>query len=315
MIGDEHRLTPGYVARHVPPGSRLGLDVAILDIAQDFLLAHLTEAGLFSGMVTFKGGTALRKFFAGSEGRFSTDLDLASTDPDAERHELASLVAEHATCTLGPFRFEATESRNRWSIQVTSEYGNPAVTMKLDVGPPCWLDPEERSFVPTATQDRYGFMLPRIPVMRLEEVLAEKVARLARSSTARDASDLVWVKSTSPHSRFSVELVRRLAILKVWVDNHGLGRAWRPALSPRPFDPEAWLARREEWDDEHIGLLAHPPPALEDLERDLGNYYGWLRDLTDEESRWAAARPTDRGEIIAAIRELPDATLDEAHLY
>lgn len=315
MIGDHHRLTPGYVARHVPPGSRLGLDVAILDIAQDFLLAHLHEAGFFSGMVVFKGGTALRKFFAGSEGRFSTDLDLANTDPDADRQELAALIAEHATVTLGPFRFEARESRSRWSIQVTSEYGNPAVSMKLDVGPPCWIEPEERPFVETATQRRYGFTLPRIPVMRVEEILAEKVARLARSSTARDASDLVWARSTSPHSRFSVELVRRLAVLKVWVDNHGLGSAWRPALSPRPFNADAWLSPRERWDDEHIGLLAHPPPSLEELQRDLVNYYAWLRQLTDEESRWAAALPASKGEIIAAIRDLPGATLGEAHLY
>ena len=161
MIGDQHRLTPGYVARHVPPGSRLGLDVATLDIAQDFLLAHLHEAGFFSGMVVLKGGTALRKFLAGSAGRFSTDLDLASSDPDADRQELAALIAEHATVTLGPFRFEARESRNRWSIQVSSEYGNPAVTMKLDVGPPCWIEPEERPFVETVTQQRYGFALPR----------------------------------------------------------------------------------------------------------------------------------------------------------
>lgn len=33
MIGDEHQLTAGYVARHVPPKSRLGREVAILDIA------------------------------------------------------------------------------------------------------------------------------------------------------------------------------------------------------------------------------------------------------------------------------------------
>lgn len=60
MIGDAHQLTKGYVARHIPRQSRLGPDVAILDIAQDFLLAHLAERDVF-GLVTFKGGTALRK--------------------------------------------------------------------------------------------------------------------------------------------------------------------------------------------------------------------------------------------------------------
>jgi hypothetical protein len=75
------------------------------------------------------------------------------------------------------------------------------------------------------------------------------------------------------------------------------------------------VSPREQWDDEHIGLLAHPPPSLEELERDLANYYAWLRELTDEESRWAAALPASKREIIAAIRALPDATLSEAHLY
>ena len=127
MIGEAHRLTAGYVARHVPPGSRLGIDIALLDIAQDFLLAHFHEAGIFSGMVVFKGGTALRKFFAGGEGRFSTDLDVATVELEADRHEMAALIAEHATVTLGPFQFEALETRKRWSIRVRSELPrNPA---------------------------------------------------------------------------------------------------------------------------------------------------------------------------------------------
>jgi len=315
MIGEAHRLTAGYVARHVPPGSRLGRDIAVLDIAQDFLLAHLHEAGFFPDLVVFKGGTALRKFFAGSEGRFSTDLDLAAVELDVNRQELAGVIAEQATVTLGPFRFEARESRSRWHIRVMSEFGSPSVSMKLDVGPPCWLRPEERPFVETKTQARYGFPLPHIPVMHLEEILAEKVARLTRSAIARDAFDLVWARSNSPHSRFSSDLVRRLAMLKVWVDNHGLGGAWRPALSPRPFNADAWLAPRDPWDDEQIGLLAHPPPSLADLQRDLTTLYGWLRELTEEEVRWGAANRSSKGEVIAAIRALDGGALADVHLY
>lgn len=64
-----------------------------------------------------------------------------------------------------------------------------------------------------------------------------------------------------------------------------------------------------------FGLLAHPPPTLMDLERDLARYYGWLRDLTEEETRWASADPGSRGEVITAIRKLDGAALDDAHLY
>ena len=102
MIGDDHALTPGYVARHVPPGSRIGIDAAVLDIAQDFLLAHLAERGVLGDLVIFKGGTALRKLFAGAQGRFSTDMDLASREPEADRHALAEIIAGEAEVALGP---------------------------------------------------------------------------------------------------------------------------------------------------------------------------------------------------------------------
>ncbi len=314
MIGDEHQLTAGYVARHVPPKSRLGREVAILDIAQDFLLAHLQERGIFE-LVTFKGGTALRKLFAGSQGRFSTDIDLACAEADVDRVALAAIVADECAVTLGPFAFSATRARDRWQIAVASQYGNPTLTMKLDVGPPCWLAPVARGFVPMPTQQRYGFTLPALPCMRLEEILAEKIARLSRKATARDASDLVWIGQTSPHSRFDRARVRRLAMLKVWVDNHGMNPAWNPALGCMPFHAARWLSHRERWDDEQVGMLASPPPSLTALEEDLRGHYAWLADMTEEEIRWGRADARDRGEILAAIRSLEDGALRAAHLY
>lgn len=315
MIGDAHSLTPGYVQRHIPPGSGLGLEVAILDIAQDFLLAHLEEAGVFDELVVFKGGTALRKLFAGSQGRFSTDLDLAALQSGGDRAALAALIAEQARTKLGPFRFEPTCSRGRWQIRVHSSFGNPQIAIKLDVGPPCWLEPERRAFIETPTQRRYGFETPPLPCARLEEILAEKIARLARRATARDASDLVWAATTSPHSRFSRPTVRTLAVLKIWVDNHGLGPDWSPALAPAPFEPERWLSPRGEWDDEQIGLLATPPPRIEELEAQLRRLYAWLADLTEFEARIAQASAADRGEVIRAIQTLPNGNLGSAHLW
>jgi len=210
----------------------VGTDIAVLDIAQDFLLAHLHERGVFADLVVFKGGTAIRKLFAGGRGRFSTDIDLSGTEPNADRR-----------------------------------------------------------------------------------ALAEKVARLSRLSTARDASDLVWAATTAPHSRFSGDMVRRVAVLKVWVDNHGLRPGWVPALAPTPFDPDSWFSPREPWDDEEVGLLAHPPPPLEQLEADLRDNFSWLRELPVEEARWANADPNDRGEVIDAIRSLDFAALRDAHIW
>jgi uncharacterized protein len=316
MIGDAHSLTTGYVVRHVPPASRVGREIAVLDIAQDFLLAHLAEEGVFDSLVVFKGGTALRKLYAGSQGRFSTDIDLAALDPDADRADLRSLIADQCRVTLGPFTFRPEARGDRWLVSVASEFGDPGVSIKLDVGPPCWLAPEPRPFVTAPIHRRYGFDLPDLPCMRLEEILAEKVARLARMSTARDASDLVWAAQTSPFSGFDKELVRRLAMLKVWADNHGIRPGWASALSPATFDPARWFADRgDDWDDEQIGLLAHPPPRLRDLQNNVHRHYAWLRDLQVDESRWARADARDRGEVIRAIQALPAGALGGASLH
>ena len=119
--------------------------------------------------------------------------------------------------------------------------------MRPDAGPPIWLEPEPRPFAPHVTDDRYGFTLPTNPSARLEEVLAEKLARLTRSGTARDAFDPVRAATTSPHYGFSIDRVWKLAMLTACVENHGLGPAWPSALSPRPFDPVRWLSPREDW--------------------------------------------------------------------
>lgn len=315
MIGDDHRLTEGHLARHTPRGTGVGDEVARLDVAQDFLLAHFSGLGLFE-QIAFKGGTALRKLFAGNSGRFSTDLDVALRDASDDRATTAAIIAEAANGQLGPFAFSAVRGRgDRWQIAVESAFGPVTLRIKLDVGSPCWLTPEMRSYVPIPIHQQYGFALPTMPCMRLEEMIAEKIARLTRRSTARDAYDLVWLATTSPYSAFDRALVRHLVVLKVWVDNVGLRPGWEPALVPMPFSATAWLAPRDGWDDEQIGLLAQPSPALSVLERQLTGLYAWLAALSEEEIRWAQADPRDRADVIRAIRALPNGALSSGTLY
>lgn len=316
-VGDDHSLQVGWLHRHLPHSSGLAVDVAVLDIAQDFLIAHLEQHDIFRELVIFKGGTALRKMFAGARGRFSTDVDVALRKMTEDRDAVAGLVADLSDVTLGPFSFEPSNHGGRWRIRVESELGNPVQTIKLDVGPPCWLLPVERTFVEISTHQRYGFDLPSLPCMSLEEILAEKIARLARTSTARDAYDLCWAATTHPHSGFDRDQVRHLAVLKVWVDNHGLADTWRAAIGPRPFVPDTWLAPRAgNWDSEEIGQLAHPPPSLADLETELFRNYAWLADLTDQEAMFARAHAGDRGAVIEAVRNLPRSAIpEEANLF
>jgi len=315
MIGDDHSLTEGHLARHTPRGPSVSDEVARLDVAQDFLLAHFADLGLFE-QIAFKGGTALRKLYAGNAGRFSTDLDLALRDPAEDRAALTAIIADAATGKFGPFSFRVEKGRGeRWQIAVTSEFGPINLRIKLDVGAPCWLTPEMREYVSIPIHQRYGFTLPQLPCMRLEEIIAEKIARLTRMSTARDAFDLVWLATTSPYSAFDRDLVRRLAVLKIWVDNNGLRPGWIPTIAPKPFSTIAWFEPRDNWDDEQIGMLTSPPPALVDLERRLTALYSWLGTLSEEEARWAKADPRDLASVIQAICALPNGALTDSPLY
>ena len=125
---------------------------------------------------------------------------------------------------------------------------------------------------------------------------------------ARDAFDLVWV-ATHPAIALDQQLTRRLAVLKCWVDLHGLSttmQVWNPIADSRPFDPDRWLRARprSEFDDEQIGLLTTPAPDLDDLGRDLGRTYGWLADLDAQEAVIARGSGGDRATVLRLLAEL-----------
>jgi Nucleotidyl transferase AbiEii toxin, Type IV TA system len=120
----------------VPKAAGGGREAAILDIAQDLLLRELHDNGALDALV-FKGGTALRKLYAGNQGRFSLDLDFSlatPTDPDVVVLDLVSAIDG---TTIGPFTCGVSERRGKWSLTVTSPYGDDAtLSSKLDVSPP-----------------------------------------------------------------------------------------------------------------------------------------------------------------------------------
>jgi predicted nucleotidyltransferase component of viral defense system len=87
-----------------------------------------------------------------------------------------------------------------------------------------------------------------LQVMRLEENIAEKIARLNRTTTARDMYDLSWIMTTNALTlALDTQLIRRLAVLKIWVDAngvHGGNSFWKQGHESRPFNPEKWLQKR-----------------------------------------------------------------------
>lgn len=225
---------------------------------------------------------------------------------------------------IGPFAYGVSERRGKWSLTVTSPYndGDATLSSKLDVSPPVWLDPVRRGWVPMPIHTTYGSRpLPALQVIRMEENLAEKISRLNRTTTARDMYDLAWV---AKHHRtlggLDLGLVRRLAVLKIWVDARGLrstGASWKPGHEPHDFEPAAWLRTRtaREFDRQDIGSLAIPVPTEGELAKAVSTHYAFLSGLDAEERQLATAREQDRDLALRLLAELPGARLAQAGLY
>ncbi|MDO8847883.1 MAG: nucleotidyl transferase AbiEii/AbiGii toxin family protein [Coriobacteriia bacterium] len=168
-------ITEGYLLRHCQgrPGGR---GPAIIDIAQDHLLYYLSEQGLFDLGLSLKGGTAIRKFRAGNAGRFSTDLDFAGVS-DA----LADLMVDAIDgARVGQFEFGTApiDGTRRLQLLIRSPFGEIEVPARLDLGRRrLWLQPEVLSALPLPIHERYDFAIPPVPASRIEEVIAEKLAR------------------------------------------------------------------------------------------------------------------------------------------
>ena len=318
-------VTPGWIGRHTPTNAQAGgRDAAIIDIAQDLLLRDLHTRGVLGGLV-FKGGTALRKLYAGNQGRFSTDLDFSLADiTDDPDDVVLELIAAIEGTKVGPFAYSVRERRGKWSLIVESPFNEDEsdLSSKLDVSPAVWMSPVRRGWVAMGVHVTYGDPpLPELQAIRMEENLAEKISRLNRTTTARDMYDLAWI-AAHHHEIGGIDrdLVRRLAVLKMWVDANGVsaGKAvWKPSHEPTPFEPDRWLRQRgaKEFDLEDIGALAVPTPSTAELSEAVRTNYGFLSALDDSERQLAAARGQDRPLALKLLADLPAGLLNGQGLY
>ncbi|OJX65490.1 MAG: hypothetical protein BGO95_10505 [Micrococcales bacterium 73-13] len=316
-------LTRGHIARHTPRGAGAqGQDAAIVDVAQDLLLRDLHARGVLDPLA-FKGGTAIRKLYAGQAGRFSLDLDFSTVVIGEEADDaLTELIAAIDGAELGPFRYAVTERRGKWTLGYEHPFGGHALQSKLDLNPPPWLPPTTRSWQTLPIHAQYGAPpLPELQVVRLEENIAEKIARLNRATPARDMYDLRWAITTPTVSRsLDLSLIRRLAVLKIWVDANGAHAGntwWKPGHEGPAFDPDHWLRDRShgEFDEEDIGALAVPIPTAAELSDALRTHFSFLADLDADEQVIAKAREHDRPLALRLLAELPGSRLTDVGLY
>jgi predicted nucleotidyltransferase component of viral defense system len=293
-----------------------------VDIAQDLLLRDLSKKGFLTS-VAIKGGTALRKLYAGNEGRFSLDLDFALVNMAQRREDVSlDLVAAVQGLRLGPFTYGVKERRGKWSITFESPFVREStLATKLDFSAACWLAPIERRWVPMPVHQCYGGELPAIQTVRLEENIAEKIARLNRVTTARDMYDLAWIATQSQlWNALDKALIRRLAVLKIWSDAHGVHATeaqWGPAHTQHAFDPDVWLRSRseDEFDMQDIGALAVPVPTAKELSSTISSSYAFLHDLDAQETRVACADARDRSLVLKLLEDLPGHRLAGGLLY
>jgi len=121
-------------------------------------------------------------------------------------------------------------------------------------------------------------------------------------------------------SALDIEIIRKLAVLKIWVDANGVhgGRAfWKKSHECYPFDPEKWLRKRNvsDFDTADIGALSVPAPSFDDLSKTISKSFSFLHSLNEEELIIANARGQDRPLVLQVLRDLPGGRLKDAGLY
>jgi hypothetical protein len=237
---------------------------------------------------------------------------------------LVQLIECVENLSIGPFSYNLSERRGKWYLNCSHPFGTDVgiLKSKLDISPPPWILPVEKEWVTMPIHETYGEpKLPRLLTMRLEENIAEKIARLNRVTPARDLYDLRWIMTnTNLSSRLDLALIRQLAVLKIWCDAHGIsadGTHWKPGHEAFEFNPERWLRDRskEDIDIDDIGALTVPIPTVSELSKAVSVQFKFLNDLTENESIIAQIRGQDRALALKMMSELPFGRLSGIKLF
>ncbi len=178
---------------------------AVLDVAFDHLLHGLHQRHLYDACdVTFKGGTALRKFRIGHKGRFSFDLDF-----DVAEGATPLIAEEIDRLSFPDFNFTMRERRGHYLLEIESDlFPDGRYGAKMDFSERgLWLPAQRLAAVPAPLHEEYDFdaRIPT-PIMHLEENLSEKLGRWQRDPLVRDLYDLAALCGRSEAPGFMARL-------------------------------------------------------------------------------------------------------------
>ncbi|RUP07821.1 nucleotidyl transferase AbiEii/AbiGii toxin family protein [Hyphomicrobium sp.] len=202
-------------------------DIGIVEI--DVILTHLLQMFVERGLAThvaFKGGTMLRKMVFGPRGRLSTDLDFTRRG-DISRDDLA---LELRQILEEPYRGLSFEVPDRdWYFTDETCACNPicrhdgndagvAIKLQISLREAPILPVRDVAQMRQDYFDLLDFAPAAIPSLAIEEAVAEKIRAASQRSKIRDVHDLSELSGLD----FNRDLVRGLAVLKLWNSNDAL---------------------------------------------------------------------------------------------
>ena len=269
----EKRLVQWYAS-----DTGVDLDIAEREVALTYVLRIMADSNLF-GRLAFKGGTAIRKIFLGSQGRFSLDLDFTAVG----HVELEDLILDIISVfheqtyfglafTIPPADYYATPD----SCGAEVSYHHDWVTSgKFGIQISFRAQPLLPVKVITLRRERYFDWLdvppPDIPSLDLHEIIGEKIRAAAQRSRVRDLYDLYQLSS----QRFDRGVVRRIAVIKCWETNFA-------------FDTVAFLARigggHYDWADLYRLVRRGWEISPETIIRGVQKGFAFLTALSAEEA-------------------------------
>jgi len=203
-------------------------DESYLELAQEHFLDWMRLQGLLDEVV-FKGGTSLRKYVFGLDGRFSLDLDFATADRAIGDLVIDALAAgfTHDGVAFSGFDVDKEACKAAWTAEAPG-LGVTRLACRLDFSTRPLMLPalaRPRAPLPSVTEHDLGFPPANVRIADLRETCAEKLARFRRVLFARDVYDLAQLV---PLVRGDVPLVRELLLYKVYFDVVDDGRGVAP---------------------------------------------------------------------------------------
>lgn len=281
---------------HYAQASDVDAVVAERDVILTYVLRVLHDN--LPGKLAFKGGTCLKKVYAGKTGRFSMDLDFTGVDLTARmfRREFATFFdgREHFGIS---FQISDEYARPRGasygSIVRYSHDWNSGAEFKVEVSfreKPI-LHPQEMPLI-RELYYRYSEIEPfTVLCIQLEELLAEKIRAAFQRLRSRDLFDL-YLLSKRPMNK---SLVRRLAVVKCW-------------YARDPFDPDLLLRKIEggeyDWSDLRNLVRAGKLPAERTIIESVVKGYAYLKDLNSDLTHVVKdSKPHKRSDLVNSLCE------------